>query len=949
MKRINIVHRVTRKYMMLNKKRTFTTFIGIVFMVLLMTCVFVGKNTAIHYLQDVVSYRQGKWHYALYDVTAAKRQKVKDLDYIQEMSESVSLGMVEFGKSANAKRPYLNVKAYGERCFDWYHVNLTDGRLPENEKEIILSNACLQDGAEIKPGDQIDAAFFRRTFTGIQEDPDVKSIFPTYNFFEIPQGETVDAPEQFPYYAPNSSFRENREMTGRTGRYTVVGFMETPIYEKESAAAYSALTYLDEKTLADAEQSNLSLLIDYKQAPWDLSRVLGEIVGSENVECNDIYLSLTAESSDGTMNRMVQLMTIFLVLLILFASIILIYNVFNLSYRERCKYLGMLSSVGATAKQKRSSVYYEAFYLLVFALPVGLLAGFAVIQGGMMLLRPFLMKLVTADGLHIKDVPVSLCISWQGVAAVVLLCIVTVLLSAFLPARKISKTGAVESIRGDEKLPKKSYSMSPLVHQKHGAEKMLAHHFMQRQPRKKRSISLAITIFLVILIVTAFGVDSIHVILDMKTGNRNMITLAMDENEGYLLCESGMGIESTGEEKKKAYQQFQAIRQELEKRSEVSDLKEWYQAVWVAGMGSDSGFYSREYMDAQMEVAKAYLGEQLSEKEINEQYFTDKIINSTCILVVDDRSLQEIAKRCGADYEMLQDPSRMGVVAVNDVAVSTDNMQYDTGKPKRSLYYDIRQISDLKQGETFSVNFYPVNSEEVQKQTFRVAGYADHRALQGYVSMNKDNTWLIMGKNTAEAFAANMGCDDMRDCFEEYLKIHFQEDSEELIAYLKSLEQDMGIFSFMDQDSLQIQDRIIDSVRKIVDIMLLCFVLLTSVICLMNLGNSIGGRMADRRKEFAILRSVGMTSGQIRSMLLRESGRILLSAGVAAVLISVLLISGMRYVLSALFGKLLLQIPYGLMGLAVLGTASAVILITLYSFGKERGQNILEEIRSETV
>ena len=123
----------------------------------------------------------------------------------------------------------------------------------------------------------------------------------------------------------------------------------------------------------------------------------------------------------------------------------------------------------------------------------------------------------------------------------------------------------------------------------------------------------------------------------------------------------------------------------------------------------------------------------------------------------------------------------------------------------------------------------------------------------------------------------------------------------------------------------------------------------TSVICLMNLGNSIGGRMADRRKEFAILRSVGMTSGQIRSMLLRESGRILLSAGVAAVLISVLLISGMRYVLSALFGRLLLQIPYGLMGLAVLGTASAVILITLYSFGKERGQNILEEIRSETV
>lgn len=949
MKRINIVHHVTRKYMMLNKKRTLTTFIGIVFMVLLMTCVFVGKDTAVHYLQDVVSYREGKWHYALYNITEAERQQVKDLDYIQEMSESVSLGMVEFGKSVNEKRPYLNVMAYGERCFDWYHVNLTEGRLPENEKEIILSNACLQDGAKVKLGDQIDAKFFRRTFTGIQEDPDIKTIFPTFDFFEIPFGETVAAPEQFPYYATNASFQENRELTGWSGQYTVVGFMETPIYEKESAAGYTALTYLDEKTLADAEQFNLSLLLDYKQAPWNVSQVLDGIAGSENMECNDIYLAMIAQSSDNTMNLMVQLMTIFLVLLILFASIILIYNVFNLSYRERCKYLGMLSSVGATAKQKRSSVYYEAFYLLLFALPVGLLAGFAVIQGGMMLLKPFLMKIVTADGLNMKDVPVSLCISWQGVAAVVLLSIVTVLLSAFLPARKISKTGAVESIRGGEKLQKRNYSMSSLVHRKHGGEKMLAHHFMARQPRKKRSISLSITIFLVILIVTAFAADTIHIILEKKTNNQAMITIVKDENEGYLSCGSGIGMEGTEEEKTEIYQQFQEIRQELENRPEVSDLKEWYQAVWAAAVGSDSSFYSKEYMRAQMEVAKVYLGDQLSEAEITEQYFTDRIINSACILVMDDQSLQDIAGRCDADYEMLQDPSRMGVVVVNDVVVSTDNERYDNNKPNRSLYFDIAQISDLNKGEAFPVNVYPVNSEQMQEQTFRVAGYADSQALQGYVSMNGYNTWLIMSKEVAVAFAANMGCSDIQDCFEEYLKLHFREDSEELVSYLKSLEEDSDIFSYMDRDRLQIQNRIIDAICKVVDIMLLCFVLLTSVICLMNLGNSIGGRMADRRKEFAILRSVGMTTGQIRSMLLRESGRILFSAGVTAVLISVLLICGMRYVLSSLFGRLLLQIPYGLMGLALLGTVTVVILMTLYSFGKEKGQNILEEIRSETV
>ena len=48
-----IVWRVTRRYMKQNKKRTFTAFLGILFMVVLMTCVFVGKDTAIAYLRQV--------------------------------------------------------------------------------------------------------------------------------------------------------------------------------------------------------------------------------------------------------------------------------------------------------------------------------------------------------------------------------------------------------------------------------------------------------------------------------------------------------------------------------------------------------------------------------------------------------------------------------------------------------------------------------------------------------------------------------------------------------------------------------------------------------------------------------------------------------------------------------------------------------------------------------
>ena len=76
-------------------------------------------------------------------------------------------------------------------------------------------------------------------------------------------------------------------------------------------------------------------------------------------------------------------MTLFFLTVIIIASIILIYNRFNMSFEERGRYLGMLCSVGATGRQKRSSVYFEAFFLLLLALPAGFLLGLAVVQGGM--------------------------------------------------------------------------------------------------------------------------------------------------------------------------------------------------------------------------------------------------------------------------------------------------------------------------------------------------------------------------------------------------------------------------------------------------------------------------------------------------------------------------------------------------------------------------------------
>ena len=62
---------------------------------------------------------------------------------------------------------------------------------------------------------------------------------------------------------------------------------------------------------------------------------------------------------------------------IIIGSVALIYNAFAISVSERARHLGMLSSIGATKKQKRNSVFFEGAVIGTVSIPIGILAGLA--------------------------------------------------------------------------------------------------------------------------------------------------------------------------------------------------------------------------------------------------------------------------------------------------------------------------------------------------------------------------------------------------------------------------------------------------------------------------------------------------------------------------------------------------------------------------------------------
>ena len=171
-----IVHQVTKEYMKKNKKRTLTTLMGIVFMVMLMTTVFVGKDTAIRYLEELASLERGSWHISIYDVTDEEFEQIKVMEDVEQIGVSSNLEYAMFEQSADVFRPYICIKSYSADNFKLHNINVVEGRLPQNENEIVLNVEAVEDGADIKIGDTINAEMFTR-YIGKDADHELTTVF----------------------------------------------------------------------------------------------------------------------------------------------------------------------------------------------------------------------------------------------------------------------------------------------------------------------------------------------------------------------------------------------------------------------------------------------------------------------------------------------------------------------------------------------------------------------------------------------------------------------------------------------------------------------------------------------------------------------------------------------------------------------------------------------------
>ncbi len=451
---MNLYTALTLRYIKENKKRTIVTIIGIILSTALICGIGNIYNSLMDYqIRETVS-NNGDFHATIYDVQKKDLSKVTKNAGILKYAYSENL---DFGKYDDEKF-LLQMKSYDTGAFEGYQISLKEGNMPTNNKEIVLSedSSILK---EKKIGDTITLNVGKRvtkdgdSLTGYWMDEDEKLI---------------------------DTHKEE---------YKIVGIINKPGFEYGKQIT-TAISYLDINTVGDKESVNVSISANKPKEIYSIAAVICENLGlkteklygeedsyyynndnniyHENLEFNEHLLRLLSASAYDNINGGIDKIIILVTSLVIICTIATVYNAFSISISERKKQFGILNSIGATKSQTTKLVLMEAFLVSVIGIPLGLLAGtFAIDIVFKIIGSLYGSSMIGELGLRVVYSPMVIILS-------AIIVIITILISAVLPARQAAKISPLEAIKNSSNLKIGKVKDSKIVRVLFKAEGVLA-------------------------------------------------------------------------------------------------------------------------------------------------------------------------------------------------------------------------------------------------------------------------------------------------------------------------------------------------------------------------------------------------------------------------------------------------------------------------------------------
>ena len=854
---MSLLNKLPKKNIKLNKKRSIVTIIGIMLSVALMTAVSTMYSSGIKSLIKYEISEMGNYYVGFHDVPINDLDTFKNSDDISEISLTQDYGYADI-ETKNEYKPYVYIKGYNKDALDNITPTLVDGRLPENENEIVIPTHLKTNGNnDLKVGDSIDLNIGQRV-----------------------DGTGNVLTQETPYPGDDSPEKESVINT-TTKTYKVVGIVERPSrnIEEYDAPGYTFITYLDDNKLGD----KVNVYVRYtKAASKKWAEITADFLGLDRLEYDSIdgfmlykiaedsankkyefdvndYLILLETNPIGAISEGVILVSI-IIAIIVFTSVFCIKNSFDISITEKIKQYGMLRSIGATKKQIRKNVFSEATILGSIGILLGLFFG---------CFATFILIIVCNHFMAEGDMLLVYSVSPGAILVSIILGIVTIYLSASKAARRASKVSPIDTIRNSAviKINPKKIKSPKFIKKIFGMGGEISYKNLKRNKKKYRTTVISI-------VVSAFS----FIALSSFVGMMFKIVRAEGSDYDYNIYVNGSLNDSNAQ-----YDKYLSITR-LENiedcsvyrdmRYEVSDIK-----------------YNKDYLD--------YIGVSY------EDYVGSR--GELCLNVysLDDNQYQKYVKSLGLNYD-----------DIKDKAILMD--QYDEANMRVYDYQVGDEITNKETNKKLQVGYVtdvnPFGLKDRYDQYLLVSDAMFDNLLDGELAPE-----ILI-------YIQSSNADKLQDDIDQVLK-------NESHYYIRNI----------DENIRQRENFVI-----LMSIFLYGFIIVITLIGLTNIFNTITTNMELRKPEFAMLKSVGMTTPEFNRMIRLET----LFMGVKALFFGLPIGIGLSY----LIYMVLIDdpgIPYQPPIKSIITTIVAVFflisLIMNYSMGKISKQNTIETIRNENI
>ena len=886
---MQILNRLTIRNLKLNKRRTIVTIIGIILATALLTAV----ATMAVSLKESVTLRSkkvdGDFHLLLYDMTDKEKESVINNRQVESYYETHEVGYGVLDGCVNDSKPYVYIEALDSDTFEKAEINVTSGRLPEDDSEIVISSHIKTNGGvKYNLGDKITFDIGDRTYNG-------KKLY------------------------QNDTYREDEQLEAKqTKTYKVVGICDRLPYGEEprTAPGYSVIT-LANKADTSLNKSDIYLRFN-KKALKDRYDLTADILGVDKTLFNKLNSGKLEDKEIQTLksqldkthsyyinNSLIKYeafydssvafvynMAAVVMVIIIITSAVCISNSFAISINQKTKQYGMLASIGATSRQIRKNVFFEAAFMGVIGIVAGIGGGLSasyilVVLSNKMLIDTFEMSIVYAPSL-------------LGVLLSIVLAIVTIVLSALVPAIRASRMSPIMAINHSEdiKIKSKSLKTPKLIGKVWGEGGVLAYKNMKRNKRKYRvitiSIALSVSTFIALYGFMSLLTESVNRYandkIDLRVYMSSYKSMSVDEaNKKVSNIVNRINNETNITDFTFARGFYASLKDEPKYSSDYKEVNKY-----EAGLAENNGYY----------ISIISLGNEEYGKYIKKLGISKETAQSGGILV--DNTYQYINNGNDIKYFNIYDGYKAGDVLTYRIDTSNSSKSLDNSKSSDdTTLYDIRIVA--------------LSNE-------RPFGYDNAYTSYGYLIVSDDYMNRIDTKNT-DSTLLNINCDD-------------PDKAQDILVNEFNIGQN---YIFNAAQERRNDEKLILTMK----IFLYGFIAIVSLIGITNIFNTVTTGMELRGKEFAMLQSIGMTKKEFDKMIRLES----VFYGSKALIIGVVSGTLLSYVIYISAGESQLRYVFPLPAIVIAVIVVIILLLGImkYSIAQIRKQNIIETIRNENI